>query len=176
MRRSTAWVTAVAMAVVVSLAAGVHAQAKPDFSGKWTMDPASAPAPPAGGGGGGGRGGGRGGGAGFGQEFTVVQNAKTLTITRMQGDNTVTAIYNLDGSESKNSVPGRQGGAPTEQVSKAAWDGSKLVVTTSLDAGGTTVEQKRVLSLEGGNLVIEQTNPGRGGGEPTTAKVTYKKS
>lgn len=177
MRRSTAWVTAVAIAVVLSLAAGVHAQAKPDFSGKWAMDPASAPAPPAGAGaGGGGRGGGRGGGAGFGPEFTVVQNATTLTITRVQGDATVAAVYNLDGSESKNSVPGRQGGAPTDQVSKATWDGSKLVVVTSVNVGGNAAEQKRVLSLEGGNLVIEQTNPGRGGGEATTAKVVYKKS
>jgi len=31
------------------------------------------------------------------------------------------------------------------------------------------------MSMEGGNLVIEQTAPGRGGGEPTTTKVVYKK-
>lgn len=157
-------------AVILSFAAGAYAQAKPDFSGKWMMDPASAPAPPAGGGG---RGGGRGGGAGFGQEFMATQNAKTLTITRTQGDNTITATYNLDGSESKNSVQGR--GGPQEQVSKAMWDGSKLSITTTLNFGGNSIEQKRVLSLEGGNLVIEQTNPGRDGGPPTMAKLVYKK-
>src|SRR5687768_16725848 len=87
----------VAVVLTFGAAASVAAQAKPDFSGKWVMDPASAPAPPAeAGGGGGGRGGGRGGG-GFGNEFTVAQNAKTLTITRMQGDQTVTTVYNLDG-------------------------------------------------------------------------------
>jgi hypothetical protein len=152
---------------ILCFAAGAQAQ-KADFSGKWVMDPASAPAPPAGAPAGGGRGGGR-GGAGFGQEFTAAQNAKTLTITRTQGDATVTATYNLDGSESKNTVQGR--GGAQEQVSKAVWEGSKLVITTTAGAG----EQKRVLSLEGGNLVIEQTNPGRDGGPPTTAKLVYKK-
>jgi hypothetical protein len=156
-----------AAAVILCFAAGAQAQ-KADFSGKWVMDPASAPAPP-GGGGGGGRGGGRGGGPGFGPEFTAAQNPKTLTITRTQGDATVTATYNLDGSESKNTVQGR--GGAQEQVSKAVWEGNKLVVTTTTGIG----EQKRVLSLEGGNLVIEQTNPGRDGGPPTTAKVVYKK-
>jgi hypothetical protein len=38
---------------------------------------------------------------------------------------------------------------------------------------GNVAEQKRVLSLENGNLVIEQTNPGRNGGAAT--KIVYKK-
>jgi hypothetical protein len=160
-------------ALVLGSAIGVHAQAKPDFSGKWTMDPASAPAPPAGGGGGGGRGGRGGGGGPFGQEFAAKQDANTLTITRMQGDQAVVTTFNLDGSESKNTVAGR--GGPQEQVSKATWEGNRLVITTSVNFGGNAVEQRRVLSMDGGNLVIEQTNPGRGGGEPTTTKLVYKK-
>lgn len=171
MRRALTFVAA--MAFVLSSTTGLFAQAKPDFSGTWTLDPASAPAPAAGGGGGGGRGGGRGGGAGFGQQFTAKQDASMLMITRMQGDQTVMAMYKLDGSESKNTVNGR--GGAQEQVSKATWNGSKLVITTTLDFGGNTVEQKRTLSMEGGNLVIEQSNPGRGGGEPTTTKLVYKK-
>jgi len=170
MRRRT---LSMAVSFVLAIAVGVYAQARPDFSGKWVMDPASAPAAPAGGGGGG-RGGGRGGGgAGFGQEFTATQDAKMLMISRAQGDQTVVANYNLDGSESKNMVAGR--GGQQEQVSKAMWDGAKLVVTTSLNVGGNAVEQRRVFSMEGGNLVIEQTQPGRGGGEPTTTKIVYKK-
>ena len=174
--RVTGFVTAAAFVLATSV--GMYAQAKPDFSGKWVMDPASAPAPaaPPAGGGGGGRGGGRGGGgggAGFGQEFTAKQDAKVLTIDRVQGDATVSATYNLDGSESKNSVAGR--GGQQEQVSKATWEGNKLVIVTTINAGGNNIEQRRVLSMEGGNLVIEQTAPGRGGGEPTTTKVVYKK-
>jgi len=171
--RSSLRVLAIAV-VTVALAASAFAQARPDFSGKWVMDPASAPAPPAGGGGGGGgRGGGRGGGAGFGQEFEAKQDAANLTITRVQGDQTVVAVYKLDGSESKNMVAGR--GGQQEQVSKAAWEGSKLSITTTLNFGGNAIEQKRLLSLEGGNLVIEQTAPGRDGGAPTTTKLVYKK-
>jgi hypothetical protein len=169
MRRN---VMVVAVALVVVAALSVSAQGRPDFSGKWVMDPASAPAGGGGGGGGGGRGGG-GGGLGFGQEFTAKQDAKMLTITRMQGDQTVTATYNLDGSESKNMVAGR--GGQQEQVSKATWDGNRLVITTTVNFGGNAAEQRRVLSMEGGNLVIEQTQPGRGGGEPTTTKIVYKK-
>lgn len=165
----------VAVVLMFGAAASLAAQAKPDFSGKWTLDPASAPAPPAGGGGGGG-GGGRGGGfgggggrGGFGNEFTIAQNAKTLTITRMQGDQTVTTVYNLDGSESKNTVQGR--GGATEQVSKATWDGAKLVVTTMAGNG----EQKRVFAMEGGKLTIETTAPGRDGGPGTPTKLSYNK-
>ncbi len=170
MRRNLIVVTT---AVMFCIAATVAAQGKPDFSGKWVLDPASAPAPPAGGapGGGGGRGGG--GRGGFGQEFTVKQDAKVLTIMQMQGDQAVTLTYNLDGSESKNTVAGR--GGPQEQVAKATWDGNKLVIVTTQNFGGNTVEQRRVLSMEGGNLVIENTQPGRGGGEPTTTKLVYKK-
>src|SRR5688500_10152902 len=163
----------VAVVLMFGAAASLAAQAKPDFSGKWVMDPASAPAAPAGGGGGGGRGGGGGGRGGFGNEFTIAQNAKTLTLTRMQGDQTVTTVYNLDGSESKNTVQGR--GGATEQVSKAMWDGAKLVVTTTIDAGGNTIEQKRVFAMEGGNLTIETTAPGRDGGPGTPTKLVYKK-
>ena len=168
----------VAAAFVIVSAAGVFAQAKPDFSGKWTLDPASAPAPPAGGGGGGGGGGrgggGRGGGAGFGQEFTAKQDASALTISRDQGGNPVTATYKLDGSESKNTVTGRNGAQ--EQVSKTMWMGNKLMITTTVNAGGNNVEQSRTLSLEGGNLVVEQTQPGRDGGAPQTQKLVYKKN
>jgi len=173
MRRLT---TLAAVAFIFFVTIGVLAQATPDFSGKWTMDPASAPAPPAGAGGGGGGGGrgGRGGGAGFGPEFTAKQDANTLTITRMQGDQEVTASYKLDGSESKNVVAGR--GGQQEQVSKTMWMGSKLMITTTLNFGGNNVEQTRTLSVEGGNLVVEQSQPGRDGGAPQTQKLVYKKN
>jgi hypothetical protein len=169
----------VAVVLMFGAAASLAAQAKPDFSGKWVMDAAAAPAPPAGapaggGGGGGGRGGG-GRGGGFGNEFMAAQKGNTLTITRMQGDATVTTVYNLDGTESKNMVAGRGGGEPTAQVSKAVWDGAKLVVTTTINAGGTNIEQKRVFAMEGGNLTIETTQPGRDGGPGTPTKLTYKK-
>jgi hypothetical protein len=165
----------VTTATAMILAAGISlgAQAKPDFSGKWVMDPASAPAAP-GGGAGDGRAGGRGAGGagfqpGFGPEFTVKQDATTVTITR--AGQATPLVYKLDGSQSKNMVT--RNGQQQEQVAKAIFEGSKLVITTEVNFQGNTGEQRRVLSLEGGNLVIDQTNPGRAAGGPI--KVVYKK-
>ena len=165
MRRISALLS---VAAVVLWTVGAYAQAKPDFSGKWLREA------PAGGGGGGG--GGRGGGGGWGMENTITQNAKTLTVEYMGGGQNpapVKLVFNLDGSPSTNKVMGR-GGEATDQVSKATWDGAKLVITSP--APGGTGEVKRVVSMEGANLVIETTAPGREGGAPTTNKAVYKKA
>lgn len=145
----------IVVALLVSAAAlSLSAQARPNFSGKWVVEP-----------------GGRGGT--FGNEFIVAHNAKTLTITRTQGSQTVRTVYNLDGSESTNTVQGR--GGASEQVSKALWDGARLIVTTRFKAGPVTVQQKRVFAMEGGNLTIETTPPSLNGtGTPT--KIVYTKS
>ena len=160
---------------VVLMTAGVLAQAKPNFAGSWTMDmpaaPAGGAAPAAGaGGGGGGRGGGRGGG-GWGMDITITQDANTLKVTGMQGQAPLELTYKLDGSESKNMMAGRGGGAPTEQVSKAVWTGNTLVITTT----GANGDTKRVLSLAAGKLSIETTAPGRDGGPGMPTTVTYSK-
>src|SRR5262245_35921466 len=105
MRRITTLVAVAALALTASLAAQAN------FAGKWTMDPASAPDPAAGGG--------RGGRGGMlGQELTISQDAKTLTLQYMGGGQNpapVKLVYMLDGMESKNMVMGR--GGQTEQVS-----------------------------------------------------------
>jgi hypothetical protein len=154
---------------VVLYTVGMSAQA-PSFAGKWTMDPASAPAPPAGGGGGGGgRGGGRGGGAVSGMEVTITQDATTLTIAKMQGQNPVTLKYTLDGKDSKNTVQGR--GGPVETTSQATMAGGKITIKTTADMGRGPTTTTQVLSIEGGNLVVE--NMGADG--TSMGKLTYKK-
>ena len=141
------------------------AQGKPNFSGTWTPP---APAAGAGGGGGGGRGGGMGG------PMTVTQNDKTLTVERTTQNGTTKTVYNLDGTESKNEMPGRGGGAPTVQTSTAKWDGAKLVITTKFDGPNGPMEQVQTWSMSAdGNLQIER--PGRGGGAPTTTTYTKGK-
>jgi hypothetical protein len=150
-------------AAIVMSAVGVYAQAKPDFSGKWTL------VPPAdgGGGGGGGRGGGRGGG-GWGMNPTITQTGTALTITYMGGGQNPTEMkvtYNLGGAPTKRSMMGR-GGEATEVTDTAAWVGNSLVITTKT----ATAEQKRTISLKDGNMVIEY-NSGREGATPQT--ITY---
>jgi hypothetical protein len=105
-------------------------------------------------------------------EVTITQDATMLTIDKMQGGRggaaptPVKLSYKLDGSESKN--PGRGG---MEQTSKAMWEGNKLTISTMADFGNGPVTTKQTLSLEGGNLVVE--NFGADG--TSTAKLTYKK-
>lgn len=149
--------------LAVALAITGYAQ-KPDFSGVWTPDaPAAAPA----GGGGGGRGMAPG-------PMTVTHKGDTLTIERTMGENKVSSTYKLDGSESVNKQMGR--GGEIETKSTAKWDGSKLTIVTKTPApDGSVREATQTWSLEGGNLVIESTRPGRDGA-PTTAKTTYKKT
>jgi len=168
MRRISFLATALAMTLLV---AGLSAQGKPDFSGKWTLvpDPNAAPAGGGGGGGGGGRGGGgRGGGGGAqfcGQECTITQSATELTVTRMTQAGEQKNVYKLDGSESKNA--GRGG----EVVSKAMVEGGKLMISTQLPGrdGGAGVTAKTTVSMAGGMMEVE-TDAGRG-----ATKQTYKK-
>jgi hypothetical protein len=136
-----------------------------NLAGHWVMvvDP-NAPPPT-------GRGGGRGG---LGQEVTIAQDAKTLTITRTTQAGEMKSVYNLDGSDSKNMMT--MGGNSVEQVSQAKWVGSKLVIHTSMTFNGAPRETSMSLSMDqAGNLVVESTNPGRGGGSPVTTTTTYKK-
>jgi len=148
---------------LVFAATTAKAQDKPNFAGSWALvvDP-NAPAP------------GRGGGGGLGQAATITQDAKTLTITRTTQNGEIKIVYNLDGSESKNMMMGR--GGQTEQISKAAWEGNTLVVTTNYTMGEAAVTRTQKFSLDAsGQLVVATTAPGRGGGEPTTTTQTYKK-
>ncbi len=163
--------TAVALGALSLILAATTAvaQDKPNFSGTWTLVVDPNAAPPAGGGRGG-----RGGGRGLGQGATLAQDDRTLTITRTTQMGEIRTVYNLDGSDSKNTVT--MGGNAVEQVSRATWDGSKLVISTTSTFNDTprTVTQAFMLDASG-QLVVSVTAPGRGGGEPVTTTQTYKK-
>ena len=163
MRRALALVSLVALSVGATTA---QAQAKANFAGTWTVvaDPAApAPAP------------GRGGGGMLGQGATITQDAKAITITRTGPNGEIKSSYNIDGSESKNTVMGR-GGAATEQTSLGKWDGNKFVITTSQSFNGNNFTTTTSMWLDAnGNLVVEREQPGREGGAPTKTTQTYKK-
>jgi hypothetical protein len=155
------------IAVLALLSGGltaVMAQAKTNFAGKWTLVPdPNAPA-------GGGRG--RGGFGGLGQGGTIEQNDKTITVTTTTQAGETKAVYNLDGSESKNPITMQ--GNTIDRVSKVKWDGAKLVITTTTNFQGTPTESTQTWSLDpSGGLTIESTS--NFGGNPTTTKSVYKK-
>src|SRR5437899_3025726 len=165
MRRVLLLVLALALAMPIA----ARAQAKPDFSGTWTMNAEKSDPPPQRGGGGGGGGG---GGRGPGGPITVKQTATELSITSEGRQGPQTLTYKLDGSVSTN--PGRGG---MEVKSTAKWDGSTLVIETTQDMGGTTVTigAKRRLDNGGKSMIVETTTTGGPNG-PTTRKVVYDKS
>ena len=144
---------------ILAMASVTWAQ-KPDFSGTWTLNPASAPA------GGGGRGGG-GGALGNGPAL-VKQTADALTIERTMGDAKVTLSYKLDGTESRNMMMGR-GGQPADSMSTAKWDGPRLTIVTKQEMDGQIAESTQVWTVAGNTLTVETTNA-RG-----TQKRVYKK-
>jgi hypothetical protein len=147
-------------AAILAVATVASAQ-KPDFSGTWTLDPASAP--PAGGGGRGGGGGALGNGP-----ATVKQTADALTIERTMGDAKVTLTYKLDGTESRNMMMGR-GGQPADSLSIAKWDGPRLTIVTKQEMDGQVTESTQVWTVAGNTLTVETTSA-RG-----TQKRVYKK-
>lgn len=122
MKRLALFVTVIALAM-----AGVaFAQAKPDFSGTWTLDTAKSDQM-----------GGGGGGRGMGGPMTIKQTATELAVTR--GENTTT--YKLDGTESTISMGQMQGKAT------AKFDGSKLVIKTTMETPNGTRETTATYSL-----------------------------
>ncbi len=165
-----------ASAILSCVVAGAAAQA--DFSGRWTTDPDPAAPAPAGPGG---RGGARGDmGSGWGPTITITQDAARLTVeyaffARGDMQPPLRFIYGLDGSETKNTV--MMGHGMQTQVSKARWDGAKLVITTRhsfvdpATSKPATTEITQTLSLESAtSLVVEATRPGA-----ATTKTTYRK-
>jgi hypothetical protein len=85
----------------------------------------------------------------------------------------VKAVYNLDGSETKNPITFN--GQTVERTSKAKWDGAKLILISVSNFNGNAAETTQVWSVDGsGTLTVESTN--NFSGTPTTAKAQYKKS
>ena len=112
----------------------------------------------------------------LGDKFSAVQDAKTLTLTitvAALGLN-IKAVYNLDGSESKNMNPAG-GGQPEEPIfSRTSWEADKLVILTRGTAvvNGKVTETKRVIWLDNdGLLTIDRIAEGE-----RTRRSVYKRA
>jgi hypothetical protein len=146
-----------AVAVLVSVA--MAAQTKPSFSGTWK--PVSDAAA----------------GGGFGvSEMTAEHTDKTLSVSAVSQMGAIKTVYNLDGTEAKS--PLEFNGNTIDRVTKAAWDGGKLVLTATSNFNGQAFEIKEIWSMAAdGTLLVETTRPDfQGGGAPVTTKAVYRKS
>ena len=157
MRHMRLWVTV----GVLLFATGLPAQGKPDFSGKWinvTPEPAPGEAwllagkmvigP-------------------CGEGCTIAQDAATLTVIRTTPFIEQKHSYKLDGSASKN-----KGGRGQEVVSKAMWEGNKIVIS---DDGGQGRTVTTTISMASGMMEVEIALQG-GFALPPPPKQIYKKN
>jgi len=175
------------VAAVILFAVNVRAQTRPDFSGRWTIEPESTSA--AGGVGQAGSGGpGVSGdmGSGWGSNISITQEVNRLTVeyaffARGDMQPPLRFVYALDGSETKNSV--MMGRGIQVQTSKTAWEGDTLVITTvhsfaHPETGAPMkILVKQTLSLASPtSMLIETTRSGVLGGPSSTTKIRYKQS
>jgi hypothetical protein len=148
------------LALVLVCGVVAFAQAKPDFSGTWTLDQSTS---------------GVGGAAGAGPrgrtgeaiaaaKIVITQTPESLVIEQHAGQGGVhTLTYRLDGAESTN--PGPRGG---EMKSKSQWQGATLVTqstqTLTTGAGQVTLETKEIRSIDpdGFMVVARETTTPRG--------------
>jgi hypothetical protein len=177
------------VATVTLLVTTLDAQSHADLSGTWTLLSDKGPS--------------------FGKEFKASQDASSLTIEFTSGivEGTVARIptiapvspltvvtlrtvvllwqwvYRLDGSETRNPVAGA---GVSQSLSKASWDGNKLVIVTSRPAitnglpATRTLKQVVWLDVEG-MLVVEEVRTYDTGLSSltlpqTTTKGVYKKA
>ncbi len=130
------------------------AQKHPDFSGIWKFNQAKSALP------------GPDGkvtlAALMGDEFTVRQDATSLNFAIKAGPIRATAVYKLDGSESRNMSPGGTGQPDVEVVSTATWQGDKLIIvstsTSPVQGKPVKVMTRRELWIDAeGNLILVRT-------------------
>ena len=162
------------------------AQSRPDFSGKWTTEPAavvrsardaaaSGTRPPP-----------RVDlGSGWGRTITITQNERTLAVewaffSAYDLQPPLRYTYALDGSETVNAF--MMGRGTQRQRSRVSWNGSSLMITTvhsfTDPASGRPVESevRQTLTLESPtSLVVETVRGGALGGPSSTTRTVYTK-
>jgi len=143
-------VAAVAAALVMPT--GLAARQKPNFSGRWLIV-----SPP----------------EGAGREQVVKQDDKALSVgSGVPGGRQTT--YQLDGAEHKTSMSLR--GEAINIVSKAVWDGNKLVLTSDAAyPNGMKTKSTEIWSIDDqGRLVVDFSETAEGE-KPRAFKVIYTK-
>jgi hypothetical protein len=165
--RRTSLLSIAALSLIGSTAS---AQAKPNFGGKWTILPDSSASAQQ-------QGVPRGGAAmgGLSEAATITQDDKTISIARELTVGPMTSVFNLDGSETRQSLDIGNGNV-VDLTLKSKWEGSKLLTSTWVNVQGQSFEIVLNLSLDDkGNLVSEHITPAMGNNPGGTEIARYKK-
>lgn len=141
-------------AILMAAVTTASAQSKPAFSGQWVYVSPEAAA---------------------GQEQKIAQTEATLTTGHASTGGGHHATYRLDGTESRNVMASH--GQEIVSISKAAWDGDRLVITSSTTyPDGRKLESKQVWSLDAQQRLVIESTEGMANRQPrsTRAVLTRK--
>ena len=104
-----------AAALAIALVAGVSAQDKPNFAGKWKA-------------------------AGSFTTWTITVEGSKMTVTQTVAGNSDSSEYMLDGTPAKKTMEGPAGAI--EMVRTSTWEGHVLVTTSQFSNGNAGVERR----------------------------------
>ena len=102
-------------ALAIAFMAGLSAQDKPNFAGKWKADNSYT-------------------------SWTIAVEGSRMTVTVTMAGNSESTVYLLDGTPSTKAFEGPNG--PMENVSTSTWEGDVLVTTTRTGFGATMTERR----------------------------------
>ena len=135
------------VALAIAFMAGVSAQDKPNFAGKWKA-------------------------AGSFNSWTITVEGSKMTVTMTVAGNSESTVYLLDGTPSTKTFDGPNG--LMENVYTSTWEGDVLV-TTIKTGFGTTIIEKRWIEPDGTMRVQNSlTVPGKPSPPPGPGLVLKK--
>ena len=108
-------------ALAIAAVAGVYAQEKPNFAGKWKPD-------------------------GSFTTYAIAVEGNMMTVTMTVAGNSESTVYLLDGTPAKKRVEAPNG--PLETVRTSTWEGHVLVTAIQISNGSASIE-KRWLEPDG---------------------------
>ena len=165
--RRTSLLSAAALVLVGSSA---FAQAKPSFVGKWTILPDSSVQQ---------QGMPRGGAAmgGLSEEATITQDDKTISIARELTVGPMKSVFNLDGTESHQSLDIGNGNI-VDLTLKAKWEGKQAAdVHLGQHSGPVVRDRPQHVARRQGQPGLRAHHPGDGEHEPGGTEIAkYKKT
>jgi hypothetical protein len=103
--------------------------------------------------------------------LTIAQTAGEVKIGPISDKNPDSLTITLDGTESRNIIRGP--GTPVDVLSRATWDGPRLVVSDVLTTSRGTMTVKSVYSLERGRLIRETGGTSQNGSTMPLRTTTY---
>jgi hypothetical protein len=150
------------LATFAVVSAGAQTPAPhPDFSGTWVMDSAKSPGPM----------------MPLAATYVIEQRGDTVRIKRdtrtMQGAFSASLVYGIDGKAWKNSIT--QAGMPVDVSSVLTWEGSTLVITSTINANGQDIHQVETWSLDATGTTMTADRTVDAMGQRFATKLVFNK-